>query len=139
MPETRYLTADDVLAIADEFFATLGYTRPVLRGGGRAMLESAVHRAQVFAFYGAVDLAVQAAALCAGIERNQPFVDGNKRAAFASCLVFLRVNDHPLVGGAHDELAEKIIGLSNSGLRSASPEALAYWLRAHTYPPIVEC
>ena len=47
MPETRYLTIDDVLAIADAFFAALGYELPVLRGGGRELLDSAIARAQI--------------------------------------------------------------------------------------------
>jgi death-on-curing protein len=131
MGEIRYLTADDVLAIADEFFSALGYARPVLRGGGRELLESAVHRAQVFAFYGGVDLAEQATALIHGISQNQPFVDGNKRAAYAACVVFLHVNGHPLADDAHDELAEKLIGLTESDDRPAAYEALPGWLREH--------
>jgi death-on-curing protein len=35
---------------------------------------------------------VLAAAYCYGIARNHPFVDGNKRAAFASLIVFLGLN-----------------------------------------------
>jgi death-on-curing protein len=132
MAEVRYLTADDVLAIADEFFTALGYARPILRGGGRELLESAVHRAQVFAFYRGEDLAAQAAALVQGIALNQPFVDGNKRAAFAACAVFLRANSHQLVDGAHDELAEMIIGLAASKGPSVTRDDLAVWLREHT-------
>jgi death-on-curing protein len=132
VPEVRYLTADDVLAVAEAFFAALGYARPVLRGGGRELLESAVHRPRAFAFYDGVDLAAQAAALCAGIEQNQPFIDGNKRAAFAACVVFLRVNGHPLDDDAHDDLAEKIIGLPIARDRSKGHEDLAAWLREHT-------
>ena len=132
MPELNFLTADDVLAIADEFFAALGYARPVLRGGGRELLESGIHRAQVFAYYGEANLMLQAAALTTGIAQNQPFVDGNKRAAFAACVVFLRVNGHPLVEGAHDELAEKIIALPTFPSRSAADEDLDRWLADHT-------
>jgi death-on-curing protein len=129
MAEVRYLTADDVLAIADEFFTALGYARPILRGGGRELLESAVHRAQVFAFYGGEDLAVQAAVLISGIAQNQPFVDGNKRVAYAAGVVFLRANGHPLVVHARDDLAEKIIELASD---PRSHETLAAWLRKHT-------
>jgi death-on-curing protein len=131
MPEVRYLTADDVLAIADEFFLALGYARPLLRGDGRGLLESAVHRAQVFAFYGGEDLASQATALVYGIAQNQPFIDGNKRAAFAACVVFLRANGHPLVENAYDDLAEKVIELADAESRPAVHEDLATWLRDH--------
>jgi death-on-curing protein len=132
MPEVRYLTADDVLAVADEFFTALGYARPVLRGGGRELLESAVHRAQVFAFYGGEDLAGQATALLYGIAQNQPFIDGNKRVAYAACVVFLRANGHPLFDSAHDDLAEKVIELADEKSRPAVHEDLASWLRTHT-------
>ena len=43
--------------------------------------------------YGERDLAVLAAAYAFGIAKNHPFVDGNKRAAFASLMVFLRINE----------------------------------------------
>ena len=132
MPEARFLTADDVLAIAAEFFAALGYARPVLRGGGRELLEVAVHRAQAFAFYGPADLYAQAAALAGGTAQSQAFVDGSKRVAFAACVVFLRANGHPLVGDAHDDLADKIIGLPTFPGRSAAEEDLARWLSDHT-------
>ena len=131
MREVRYLTADDVLAIADEFFAALGYARPILRGGGRDLLESAVHRAQALAFYGQADLTLQAAALASGIAQNQAFVDGNKRVAFAACVVFLRANGHSLREGAHDALADRIIGLPSFRSRSAAEEGLARWLVDH--------
>src|SRR5260370_11760246 len=42
--------------------------------------------------YGETDLASLAAAYAFGITRNHPFVDGNKRAPFASLIVFLRLN-----------------------------------------------
>jgi death on curing protein len=132
MPEARFLATDDVLAIADEFFVALGYARPVLRGGGRELLEAAVHRALVAEFYEAADIHAQAASLAGGIAESQAFVDGSKRVAFAACVVFLRANGHPLVSGAYDDLAEKIIGLPTFRGRSAAEDDLARWLSDHT-------
>ena len=132
MPELYLLATDVVLAIADEFFTAFGYGRPVLRGGGRDLLESGIHRAQVFAHYGEANLLLQAAALTTGIAQNQPFVDGNKRAAFAACVVFVRINGHPLVESAHDELADKIIALPTFPSRSAADADLEQWLAEHT-------
>ncbi len=43
--------------------------------------------------YGGEELAALAAAYAYGIARNHPFVDGNKRAAFAAIIVFLGLND----------------------------------------------
>ncbi len=42
--------------------------------------------------YGDTDLATLAASYAFGIARNHPFIDGNKRVAFASFLVFLGMN-----------------------------------------------
>ena len=42
------------------------------------------------------DIIEEAAALLESLLINRPFVDGNKRIAFAACDVFLRVNGHRL-------------------------------------------
>jgi death-on-curing protein len=57
-----------------------------------AMLESALARPMNKFAYGETDLAALAASYAFGIARNHPFVDGNKRAAFASIIVFLGLN-----------------------------------------------
>ncbi len=43
-------------------------------------------------YYGQGDLAAIAAAYAFHIAQNQPFLDGNKRTALGSALVFLRLN-----------------------------------------------
>ena len=58
----------------------------------QGMLESALGRPINKFTYGETDLAALAAAYAFGIARNHPFVDGNKRAAFASTIVFLGLN-----------------------------------------------
>ena len=56
------------------------------------LLESALGRPLNKFAYGEASLAALAAAYAFGIARNHPFVDGNKRAAFASIIVFLGLN-----------------------------------------------
>ena len=59
-----------------------------------ALLESAVAAPQA-SFAGKSpykDLAEVAAAYLYYLCRNHPFIDGNKRAALGSCIVFLRLN-----------------------------------------------
>ncbi|MEZ4532039.1 MAG: Fic family protein [Thermomicrobiales bacterium] len=56
------------------------------------LLESALMRAQMAAYYDSADLVTQAVLMAVGISQNQPFVDGNKRAALVTLDVFLRVN-----------------------------------------------
>src|SRR5947209_7808716 len=70
----------------------------VLFGGSaglrdRGLLESALARPQNKFAYGDDDLASLAAAYSFGLARNPPFIDGNKRAAFAAMIVFLGLND----------------------------------------------
>ena len=61
-------------------------------------LESALVRPQMAAFYENVDVFRQATVLAIGISPNQPFVDGNKRTAFAISDAFLRMNGYRSVG-----------------------------------------
>jgi death-on-curing protein len=57
-----------------------------------SMLESAIDRPKNKWAYERPDLAALAAAYAFGVAKNNPFVDGNKRAAFAVMMVFLRIN-----------------------------------------------
>ena len=89
MSEPEWLDIDIVLDIHAEQLA--------LFGGGdglrdRGLLESALARPLNKFAHGETDLAALAAAYAFGIARNDPFVDGNKRAAFASIIVFLGLN-----------------------------------------------
>jgi death on curing protein len=132
--EYRYLTADDVLALAERFLRQLGYPPPVLRGGGRGLLESAVNRAHAAAYYADADLAAQAAALANGIALNHPLVDANKRGAWAACLAFLWLNGRRLPAAALVPLARKLIELHEITDRTKADAILAEWLRAHVEP-----
>lgn len=85
-----YLTAEDVLAVAD---LAVDDQVVVVRDAG--LLESAVHRpaAAMFGQEAYSDLFDKAAALLQSLAVNHPFVDGNKRTAWTSCVVFLALND----------------------------------------------
>jgi death on curing protein len=88
--EVYFLTVEEVVLIhADQ----------IERHGGDSgrrdtgLLESAVHAAEnVAAYANDSDLCDLAAAYVFHIAENQPFVDGNKRTAVASALVFLHQN-----------------------------------------------
>ncbi|MER7737486.1 type II toxin-antitoxin system death-on-curing family toxin [Streptomyces sp. NPDC096538] len=84
-----YLTAEDVLAIAED---AVDDQRIAVRDAG--LLESAVHRpsASMFGQEAYADLFDKAAALLQSLAVNHPFVDGNKRTAWVSCVVFLALN-----------------------------------------------
>ncbi|MEU9593218.1 type II toxin-antitoxin system death-on-curing family toxin [Streptomyces sp. NPDC048219] len=84
-----YLSAEDVLVIAD---LAVDDQNVVVRDAG--LLESAVHRpaAAMFGQEAYADLFGKAAALLQSLAVNHPFVDGNKRTAWTSCVVFLAMN-----------------------------------------------
>ncbi len=85
-----WLTVEDVVGLHREQLTIFGGPDG-LRDPG--MLESALARAINRWNYGETDLAALAACYAFGIAKNHAFVDGNKRAAFAAMMTFLRVND----------------------------------------------
>ena len=91
-PENCFqLTVEIVREIHAEAIARFGGSDGVRDS---ALLESAVAAPQA-SFGGKSpyrDLAEVAAAYLYYLCRNHPFIDGNKRAALGSCIVFLRLN-----------------------------------------------
>ncbi len=83
---TEYLTTADALFFHQQLIDRYGGA-PGVRDVGA--LESALHRPQT----GYYDTLIhEAAALLESLVQNHPFVDGNKRVAFAVVDVFLRIN-----------------------------------------------
>jgi death on curing protein len=87
----KFLSLDEVLELHDDQISSFGGT-PGVRDEG--LLESAL--AQPQATFGGEYLhptiAEQAAAYLYHITMNHPFIDGNKRSAFAVTDTFLRLN-----------------------------------------------
>lgn len=81
-----YLTVADVLGMHTVLIQRYGGA-PGVRDPGA--LESALFRPQT-GYY--EDIVAEAAALLESLAINHPFVDGNKRIAFAAADVFLRIN-----------------------------------------------
>ena len=82
----QFLSLDEAIAIHERLIDKFGGTQG-LRDKG--LLESARFRPQT-GYY--ADLTQMAAALFESLISNHAFVDGNKRAAFFICDVFLRLN-----------------------------------------------
>ena len=81
-----HLTVADVLGMHNVLMQRYGGA-PGVRDAGA--LEAALFRPQT-GYY--EDIVAQAAALMESLAINHPFVDGNKRIAFAAADVFLRIN-----------------------------------------------
>jgi death-on-curing protein len=123
MTEIVWLTVDLVIAIHDEQLARFGGPAG-LRDLG--MLESALGRPMnKYAYENGLDLADLAAAYAYGIARNHPFVDGNKRAALLSLIVFLGLNGIDFVV-PEPEAVVAILGLASGTM---DEEGLARWIR----------
>lgn len=107
------------------------HTRLIERFGGKAgvrdfgLLESALFRPQT-GYY--KSLSLQAAALMQSLVQNHPFIDGNKRVAFAATAIFLRMNGYRLkveTDNAEFFLIDKVIKAK------VSIEIIADWLEKH--------
>jgi len=120
---TDYLTLSDVLAIHEDQIERYGGAHG-LRDGGQ--LESAVFRPQT-GYY--EDLIAEAAALWESLSQNHPFVDGNKRTAFAAMYTFLAINGIELT--ADSELAWQFVSARYASGDFRFDE-LEDWLRNNT-------
>jgi death on curing protein len=117
-----FLTMADVLAMHEDQIARYGGIAGIRDPG---LLEAALYRPQT-GYYN--DLVEEAAALWESLAQNHPFLDGNKRTAFAAMYTFLAINGVRLV--ADPDAAYEFI----SGLYTSSPfrfESLVPWLRAN--------
>ncbi len=120
---TDYLTLVEVLAIHDDQIERYGGAQGVRDHG---LLESALYRPQT-GYY--ADLIEEAAAMWESLAQNHPFVDGNKRTAFAATYTFLAINGIRLTADA-EETYQFISVLYEAG--TFSFENLVPWLRSNT-------
>jgi death on curing protein len=132
MEEIRYLSLADVLALHQAMMEKFGAGPALLREEG--LLESAIMRPRMAAYYDEVDIIRQAALLAVGVSQAQAFLDGNKRTAFAACDVFLRLNGIVIVGDPI-ELALQLEGVAErSDDLEAATNRFDIWLRVHIRP-----
>lgn len=75
------------------------------------LLESALHRPRHLFAYGKPSLFDLAAAYAAGIVKNHPFLDGNKRTGFVSAALFLEINGHRFIA-PEEEVVERTLALA---------------------------
>jgi death-on-curing protein len=94
-----------------------------------SLLESALARPQHRIAYGEkVDPCELAATYAAGIIRNHPFVDGNKRTGFLIGILFLELNGHRFTA-QEAEATRAVIELASGTI---SESDYAAFLRANT-------
>jgi death on curing protein len=120
-----YIRVEDILAIhadqIDRFGGGHGLRDP-------GLLEAALFRPQTGYYSTLVD---EAAALWESLSQNHPFIDGNKRTAFAATFVFLLINGLEITA-TDAEAQEFVLNLYADG--ALSFENLRGWLMNNTHP-----
>ena len=119
--------ARDALAIHEEQIAEHGGADGVRDMG---LLESALARPQNLLAYGKPDFADLGAAYAAGVARNHPFVDGNKRTGWMLTVVFLDLNGFDLDAEMADAL-QAMLALAEGRIDET---AFAAWMRPQLKP-----
>ena len=122
MSEPEWLDVNIMLDVHAEQLALFGGPDGVRDSG---LLESALARPINKFAYGETDLASLAAADGFGIAKNHPFVDGNKRAAFAAIMVFLGLNGIDFAPPPE----EATVMILSVAAGEVDEERLARWIR----------
>lgn len=127
MTAPEFLERDVVLFLHDHALREYGGIQGVKDSG---LLDSTLARPLnklAYAETGAPDLFDLAAAYAYGLVRKHAFNDGNKRTAWASCVLFLKVNGVELSAPAV-EVVPQMVALASGRLDEA---AFAAWLRPY--------
>lgn len=120
-----FLTVADVLGLHSVLMRRYGGAPGVRDPGG---LEAALFRPQTGYYQ---DIIGEAAALMESLAITHPFVDGNKRIAFAAADVFLRINGWRIQRAPMQIYTEMIQMLESGTFDIAS---LDRWLREFVAP-----
>jgi death-on-curing protein len=124
--EPIWIEGREALAIHDRLLAVHGGALG-LRDEG--LLQSALARPRQHHAYAArPDMIEMAALYTAGIVRNHPFVDGNKRVGFVVGVLFLELNGFRFIASEEDA-AQAVLDLA---ARTLDQEAFTAWLRANS-------
>jgi len=117
-----YPTIQETLELHEQLIKRFGGS-----GGVRdlGLLESALIRPQT-GYY--ESLSLQAAALLQSLIQNHSFIDGNKRVAFATTAIFLRMNGYRLK--VEPDAAESFL-LGEIIQRKIPIEDIATWLETY--------
>lgn len=119
---TDYLTVIEVLAIHEDQIERYGGATGIRDLG---LLEAALFRPQT-GYY--ADIIDEAAALWESLSESRPFIDGNKRTAFAVTYTFLVINGARLTARA-DDTQDYILDLYTTG--NLDFYHLSRWLRGN--------
>jgi death-on-curing protein len=113
MKEPAWIDERDALVLHNRLLALHGGAAG-LRDDG--LLKSALARPQQhFAYAESADVIDMATAYTAGMIRNHPFIDGNKRTAFVVGILFLELNGY-LFTASEEDAAQAVMELAAGSL-----------------------
>ena len=118
-----YIWVDDILAIYADQIERYGGGNGIRDPG---LLEAALFRPQTGYSPTLID---EAAALWESLAQSHPFLDGNKRTAFAATYVFLAINGLDIIA-TDDEAQDFVLGLYATS--SITFDNLRAWLSENT-------
>ena len=125
MKPPYWLTRDECLALHDMMLSFYG---GIMGVRDEHLLESALARPQQLFHYGKPSMAEMAAAYAAGIVKNHPFLDGNKRTGFMLGAGFLERNGHDF----HATEADAVVSTLALAAGAMTEAAYAEWLKANS-------
>lgn len=125
MKEPYWLRRDECLALHDLILVQYGGLAGVR---DENLLESAIGKPQQLFAYGKPTLAELAASYAAGIMKNHPFVDGNKRTGFLLAVGFLERNGMTFAGTE----AEAVLRTLALAAGELDESGYADWLKANS-------
>lgn len=126
MKPPAWVLRDTVVAVQEQLLAAFGGASGVRDTG---LLESALARpVNRLAYERAVTPFDLAAAYAFGLAKNHPFVDGNKRIAFATAVVFLELNGYRFEAGE----AEAVIQTLALAAGELKENEYAQWLKINS-------
>ena len=118
-----YIRVEEILAIHADQIERYGGGDGIRDPG---LLEAALFRPQTGYYPTLID---EAAALWESLSQNHPFIDGNKRTAFAATYVFLAINGLDIIA-TDDEAQDFVLGLYATS--SITFDNLRAWLSENT-------
>lgn len=127
MKEPVWITVAECHAIHAEMLSRFGGLDGVRDEG---LLESALDRPKNLYAYGCKELVAMAGAYAAGIIKNHPFLDGNKRTGFLSAALFLETNGMRFVA-SEEEVVGWTLGLTAG---EVTEEEYTGWLNKVAQP-----
>ena len=125
MREPYWLTREECLALHDMMLSHYGGITGVRDDH---LLESALARPQQLFAYGKPTMAELAAAYTAGIVKNHPFLDGNKRTGFMLGAGFLERNGHEF----HATEADAALRTLALAAGEMTETAYVQWMKANS-------